>query len=115
MSKSELWKERIQSWRQTGMTQRGWCAKNNVPIGAFRYWLYKLISEERSQEAEAAGCGDMQAEDNEFYELASFAQHAAPENESNALSIRYKDFTVVVPENASRQAFSMVMEVLANA
>ena len=38
----EQWQQRIQSWRQTSLSQAQWCKQNNVKPSQFWYWRKKL-------------------------------------------------------------------------
>jgi len=38
--------EGIGLWRQSGLTQKAWCERNNVSYGAFHYWYKRYRSEE---------------------------------------------------------------------
>ena len=40
---ARLWKERIQSWQQSGLTQIEWSRQNNVNHHQLGYWKRKLI------------------------------------------------------------------------
>lgn len=34
--------EDIISWQQSGVSQKAWCAKNNVPYSVFHYWYRRF-------------------------------------------------------------------------
>mgnify|MGYP005807144089 CR=1 FL=1 len=34
-----VWRERIEEFQKSGISQRQWCAKHAVKRGALRYWL----------------------------------------------------------------------------
>lgn len=36
------WLERIQSWRDSGLSQKAWCQQNSVRASQFGYWKRKL-------------------------------------------------------------------------
>ena len=36
----------ISRWQQSGLTQKAWCAKNNVAYGTFHYWYKRYRSQD---------------------------------------------------------------------
>lgn len=40
-SLGELWQERINSYRNSGLTMEDWCAANGFTLDQLKYWLYK--------------------------------------------------------------------------
>ena len=43
--KQELWNERIQEFRASGLSQKAWCEKQGLQIGQLGYWLRKSKTE----------------------------------------------------------------------
>jgi hypothetical protein len=44
MDKNELrkqWKDRIESYRSSGLTMSAWCSANGFTLDQLKYWLYK--------------------------------------------------------------------------
>lgn len=37
-----LWLSRIQNLAESGMTQKAWCQRKEIPVTTLRYWLRKL-------------------------------------------------------------------------
>ena len=37
-----VWQERIQSWRDSGLTQSAWCQQHGIRASKFGYWKRKL-------------------------------------------------------------------------
>ena len=35
----------ISGWRQSGLTQKAWCAKNDITYSSFHYWYGRYRSE----------------------------------------------------------------------
>lgn len=52
----------ILDWRQSGLTQKAWCEKNNIAYAAFHYWYKKFRSEGQNAVAD-------HAEENRFVQL----------------------------------------------
>lgn len=44
-SKYEIWKGRVADYRSSNLKAQEWCGKNNLPITALRYWVYKFNKE----------------------------------------------------------------------
>ena len=42
MNESEKWAVRIAEYKESGKSQRVWCAENGVKRSALRYWLERL-------------------------------------------------------------------------
>lgn len=38
---TEIWKERIESYKQSGQSVAGWCRDRGVSVSAFRYHLHR--------------------------------------------------------------------------
>ncbi|WP_448215653.1 IS66 family insertion sequence element accessory protein TnpA [Endozoicomonas sp. 2B-B] len=36
------WLERVQSWRDSGLTQSAWCQQHGIRVSKFGYWKRKL-------------------------------------------------------------------------
>lgn len=45
MEKRELWKERIEEQRSSGLTQKQWCDEKGVSVSGLRYWIQRLKKE----------------------------------------------------------------------
>lgn len=49
----QQWQQRLQSWRESGLSQKQWCEQNNVRQPQFWYWKKKLeeasVTQERNQ------------------------------------------------------------------
>ena len=43
--KRELWNERIQAFRASGLSQKAWCEEQGLQVSQLGYWLRKLRSE----------------------------------------------------------------------
>lgn len=41
-TKQELWKERIQAFRASGLTRKAWCQEQEIPEHQLHYWLNKI-------------------------------------------------------------------------
>lgn len=41
-SKRTLWRERIASWRRSGLSQKTWCEREQVAVSSLGYWIKKL-------------------------------------------------------------------------
>lgn len=46
--KQELWNERIQEFRASGLNQKAWCEEQGLQIGQLGYWLRKSKTEANS-------------------------------------------------------------------
>ena len=44
--KVELWKNRIEACKSSGLTIRSWCKENKVSASQYHYWINKLYKEE---------------------------------------------------------------------
>ncbi len=42
---NQLWKERLDDLKASGLTQKAWCQENQIPQSTLRYWIRKLKSE----------------------------------------------------------------------
>ena len=42
-SKAELWKQKIESWKASGLSQKKWCEENTVSLSTLRYWLDRVV------------------------------------------------------------------------
>ena len=45
---NQLWKERLDDLKTSGLTQKAWCQEHQIPQSTLRYWIRKLKSEESS-------------------------------------------------------------------
>ena len=41
-TKRSLWQERIASWQRSGLSQKIWCEREQVPVSSLGYWIKKL-------------------------------------------------------------------------
>jgi fructose-1,6-bisphosphatase/sedoheptulose 1,7-bisphosphatase-like protein len=42
MSEAEKWSERVQEFKESGKSQRVWCAEKGIKRSSLRYWLERL-------------------------------------------------------------------------
>ncbi|WP_129600353.1 IS66 family insertion sequence element accessory protein TnpA [Anaerophilus nitritogenes] len=40
----EMWINRVNEYKASGLPQKAWYAKNDVKLGSFRYWVTKVFS-----------------------------------------------------------------------
>ena len=40
--KTQLWSDRIRSWKQSGLSQRAYCEQHQLVLGTFVYWRCRL-------------------------------------------------------------------------
>lgn len=45
---SEAWRELIQSWQASDLTQKQFCAQHSIAYSAFHYWFKKFREEKTS-------------------------------------------------------------------
>lgn len=38
----EFWKEHLESWKFSGVSQRKYCEKNGINVNTFQYWCQKF-------------------------------------------------------------------------
>ncbi|HEX9061432.1 MAG TPA: hypothetical protein VF941_14725 [Clostridia bacterium] len=48
----KTWENRIEAYRNSGLTAVNWCIKNNLKISTFKYWVTKLNKEKNKHEQE---------------------------------------------------------------
>lgn len=41
-SKSALWQQRLAAWHNSGLSQKVWCQREQVPLSSLQYWRRKL-------------------------------------------------------------------------
>jgi hypothetical protein len=42
------WKQRVEEYRQSGLSIRDWCRKNEFKETTFKYWIYKFNDSEKN-------------------------------------------------------------------
>lgn len=46
--KSSLWSGRVQEFRSSGQTCKGWCEEHQIPVSTMRYWIRRLDRKEKA-------------------------------------------------------------------
>ena len=46
MDKNEFMLSRVESWKQSGLSQQGYCDQAGIKLGTFSYWIRKSKNEE---------------------------------------------------------------------
>lgn len=41
LTKTELWTQRIKDFQTSGLSQKEWCRKHQIPLSTFSYWIRK--------------------------------------------------------------------------
>ncbi len=120
----DLWFDRIEEWKSSGLSRLAWCRNNDCSYYAFSYWYEKLVDLGRIDEAgsnKAEGTTKPTTKTSGEYTFVELDCSPTKAEDPPATSIapevivQYKEFTVRIPEGSSRQNLSMIMEVLANA
>ena len=44
----DKWKQRVEEYRQSGLSIRDWCRKNKFKETTFKYWIYKFNNSEQN-------------------------------------------------------------------
>ena len=52
ISKTELWKSRIQAYHESGLSQKDWCRQNGISPSTFSYQLRKLRADGACSESD---------------------------------------------------------------
>ena len=116
-TKGEIWRERIEKWKASGLTQSEWCRMNDVNYKRFGYWSRKL------RKLEMAGGRSGESDGYEFYEV-SFPDKEEPagslggdisERMKPELAVQFKSYLLYINHGVSQGTLQTVMEVLANA
>jgi hypothetical protein len=50
--KTQLWSNRIKSWKQSGLSQRVYCEQHQLVLGTFVYWRSRLKKQEAGSPAD---------------------------------------------------------------
>ena len=43
------WKDRLQAWKESGMTQKAWCHENHVSLTGFSIWKRRIKEEQKTR------------------------------------------------------------------
>lgn len=97
--KLEEWKKIIESAGSSGKTVQEWCDENNINTRNFYYWRKKL------REMESG---------TQFYEVPD-EQLSDDHPGSPELILKYKQFSLVIPEGVDTEALEKVIKVLSHA
>ncbi len=54
-SKSALWQQRIAAWHNSGLSQKAWCQREQVPLSSLGYWRKKLHGPARRNSTTESG------------------------------------------------------------
>jgi hypothetical protein len=77
--KSDDWRELIENWEQSGVSQKEWCKRQQISFYTFRSWRSKLKSLDKSS-------------DTESIKWIEVIGHKNASEGSHAVEIQYKDF-----------------------
>lgn len=42
--KKNLWIQRLEEHKKSGLSKKKWCEEHNIPISTFEYWYYKIAN-----------------------------------------------------------------------
>lgn len=107
------WKERIQAWKESGLTQKDWCRANHVCMTSFSTWK-RRIEETENRKVTSNDLVDISfALDNP----AATIQGAGLQEwmGSIAATIEFRRVKVHVYEGASAGTLRSIMEAIDNA
>lgn len=107
------WAAIIKQRNKSGLSVKQWCSENNIPEGAYYYWLKKL----RAKALEVAGQPNGITEEksgNGFLRIADEGTRLKPNSEV-ALRIKKGDALVEVSNDASDGILTLLKEVLSGA
>ena len=48
LEKSEIWRQHIKNWKQSGLSQKVYCKQENLNFHAFNYWNQKISNKRGS-------------------------------------------------------------------
>jgi hypothetical protein len=91
----ELWKRRIASWKESGMTARAWCKKQGFSQSTFSYWKGIYL------EAELA-----MKEDSQFIELED------EQANKSTLTLSIQEISICLSEDFDSELLSRCLRVL---
>jgi hypothetical protein len=99
LQKLEEWKVLIDSAGSSGKPVQEWCKENGINTRNFYYWRKKLREKE---------------EGSQFYEVPDNEQPAVRSGGQD-LILKYKQFSLVIPEGVDTAALEKVIMVLSHA
>lgn len=99
----QLWRDRIEECRQSGLSIKAWCSQNGLKNTTFHYWVKKL----KTLEHQEAGA-------NTFAEVVLL-----PETRNNTkclvkaeLSLSYGNFSINIPDGFNPTTLTELVKVL---
>ncbi|OLN28666.1 IS66 family insertion sequence element accessory protein TnpA [Desulfosporosinus metallidurans] len=101
----QQWRDRIEEYRQSGLSVKAWCQQNGLKNTAYHYWVKKL----KILEQQEAG-------DNTFAEVVLL-----PENKNNAketwpikaeFSLSFGDYSIGIPDGFNPITLAELVKVL---
>jgi hypothetical protein len=100
------WKQRVEEYRQSGLSIRDWCRKNELKETTFKYWIYKFNNSEQN----SSGIN------NDFAEVLLPPSNISNEviNESSAamLTLSYGSYSIGIADGFNPVTLAELMKVL---
>ena len=53
-SKRVLWQQRITAWQASGLSQKAWCEREQIPLSSLGYWRKRLRNDESGSDESAS-------------------------------------------------------------
>lgn len=100
------WKKRVEEYRQSGLSIRDWCHKNELKETTFKYWIYKFNkSEQKSATA-----------NTDFAEVllpsANISDKVINESATAMLTLSYGSYSIGIADNFNPVTLAELIKVL---
>lgn len=97
-AKRRYWRDRLREWKESGLSQVAYCARNNLSRDSFNYWKRKL---------KAAG------ESARFVEVAILKPSATVLTRRSPLRLRITDaYWIEIERDFDRESLNRLIDVL---
>ena len=103
----QRWRERIEEYRQSGMSVKAWCLQNGLKNNAYHYWVkkFKVMDKQGGEDSTFAEVVLLQENKNSTKETLS------PKAE---FSVSFGDYSIGIPEGFNPVTLAELVKVLRN-
>lgn len=100
------WKQRVEEYRQSGLSIRDWCRKNEFKETTFKYWIYKFNNSEQNSSSANTDFAEV------LLPLSNVSNKVTNESANAMLTLSYSSYSIGIADNFNPVTLAELIKVL---
>ena len=100
------WKQRVEEYRQSGLSIRDWCRKNEFKETTFKYWIYKFNNSEQNSSSANTDFAEV------LLQSVNVSDKVTNESPAAMLTLSYGSYSIGIADDFNPVTLAELIKVL---